>query len=56
MIGDLGFANGVALAPGEPFGDDRWVRLSYLVPERDLQYGMERIADFIRTNQPEPER
>ncbi len=45
--------HGVALAPGEPFGDDRWVRLSYLVPERELQRGVERIAEFIRTSQRE---
>ncbi len=43
----------VALAPGEPFGDDRWVRLSYIVPGRDLQQGVARIAEFIRTSQPE---
>ena len=28
---------GVALVPGGAFGDDRWVRLSYSVSDRELE-------------------
>lgn len=45
--------HGVALAPGGRFGDDRWARLSFVVPERALQQGFARIAEFINTPQPE---
>jgi aspartate aminotransferase len=37
---------GVALVPGEAFGDDRWVRLSYACPEKDLLRALERISDL----------
>ena len=37
---------GVALVPGEMFGDDRWVRLSYACPEKDLSTALERIGDL----------
>ena len=37
---------GVALVPGEAFGDDRWVRLSYACPEKDLLRALERIGDM----------
>ncbi|MFC1640228.1 aminotransferase class I/II-fold pyridoxal phosphate-dependent enzyme, partial [Gemmatimonadota bacterium] len=37
---------GVALVPGETFGDDRWVRLSYACPEKDLLRALERIGDL----------
>ncbi|MBE0593982.1 MAG: aminotransferase class I/II-fold pyridoxal phosphate-dependent enzyme [Gemmatimonadales bacterium] len=47
---DLLDAHGVALVPGGVFGDDRWVRLTYAVPERDLQRGLERLADFVRAH------
>jgi aspartate aminotransferase len=40
---------GVALAPGEAFGDGRWVRLSYAAAPRELERGLERIASFGRT-------
>ena len=36
---------GVALAPGDVFGDERWVRLSYTASERDLAMALERITD-----------
>ena len=39
---------GVALVPGAAFGDDRWVRLSYAVSDRDLDVAGERIVRFIR--------
>jgi aspartate aminotransferase len=38
---------GVALVPGAAFGDDRWVRLSYAVAERDLEQALDRIFPFI---------
>jgi len=37
---------GVALVPGEAFGDDRWVRLSYAASEKELTTAMARISDF----------
>lgn len=35
--------HGVALVPGAAFGDDRWVRLSYAVSDKDLERGVDRI-------------
>jgi aspartate aminotransferase len=40
---------GVALVPGDAFGDSRWVRLSYAASEENLNRALERIARFIRT-------
>ncbi len=40
---------GVALVAGEAFGDDRWVRLSYAVSERELDAALDRIIRFIGT-------
>lgn len=40
---------GVALVPGGGFGDDRWVRLSYAVSERELDAALDRILRFIGT-------
>lgn len=40
---------GVALVPGEAFGDSRWVRLSYAASEEQLERALGRIADFVRT-------
>ncbi|HEY2824201.1 MAG TPA: pyridoxal phosphate-dependent aminotransferase [Gemmatimonadales bacterium] len=37
---------GVAVVPGDAFGDARWVRLSYAASERDLQRALDRIATF----------
>ncbi|MDH3455734.1 MAG: aminotransferase class I/II-fold pyridoxal phosphate-dependent enzyme [Gemmatimonadota bacterium] len=37
---------GVALAPGDAFGDGRWIRLTYGVPDAELETGLERLADF----------
>lgn len=37
---------GVALVPGEVFGDDRWVRLSYACPRKDLLRALERIGEL----------
>jgi len=39
--------SGVALAPGEAFGDPRWARLTYDQPERVLERAIERIAAFV---------
>ncbi len=38
---------GVALVPGEAFGDARWVRLSYAVSERELKKALDRISGFL---------
>jgi aspartate aminotransferase len=35
--------HGVALVPGGAFGDDRWVRLSYAVSEKELDRALDRI-------------
>ncbi|HEV2291325.1 MAG TPA: pyridoxal phosphate-dependent aminotransferase [Gemmatimonadales bacterium] len=51
--GGLGFCErlmqdeGVALVPGAAFGDDRWVRLSYAVGDRDLDAALDRVLRFI---------
>jgi len=37
---------GVALVPGKPFGDERWVRLCYAGPEKGLLDALERICEF----------
>jgi aspartate aminotransferase len=37
----------VALVPGEPFGDERWVRLSYAAEEKEILRALERIARFM---------
>ena len=39
---------GVALVPGAAFGDDRWVRLSYSVSDRELDEATGRILGLIR--------
>jgi aspartate aminotransferase len=38
---------GVALVPGAAFGDDRWVRMSYAVSDRELEAALDRILRFI---------
>jgi len=40
---------GVALVPGAAFGDDRWVRMSYAVSDRELEAALDRILRFIET-------
>lgn len=37
---------GVALVPGETFGDKRWVRLSYACPEKELLRALDRLRQF----------
>jgi aspartate/methionine/tyrosine aminotransferase len=37
------------MAPGEVFGDDRWVRLTHGVPTRELTEALERIAAFMNS-------
>ena len=44
-------SEGVALVPGDAFGDERWVRLSYAASERDLTRALERIARFAHSLQ-----
>ncbi len=39
---------GVAVVPGEAFGDQRWVRLSYAASEKALEVALTRLADFVR--------
>jgi len=38
---------GVAMVPGEAFGDDRWVRLSFAVSEAALEAACDRLVRFI---------
>lgn len=38
--------NGVAVVPGEAFGDGNCIRLSYALSEEDIAEGVKRIADF----------
>jgi aspartate/methionine/tyrosine aminotransferase len=38
---------GVALVAGGAFGDDRWVRLSYAVSDKELDSALDRIIRFI---------
>ncbi len=38
---------GVALVPGEAFGDDRYVRLSFAASDQDLENGMRRVAEAL---------
>jgi aspartate aminotransferase len=40
---------GVALVPGAAFGDDRWVRMSYAVSDKELGAAVDRIIRIIRT-------
>jgi aspartate/methionine/tyrosine aminotransferase len=40
---------GVALVPGAAFGDDRWVRMSYAVSDRELESAVDRILKVIRS-------
>ena len=38
---------GVALVPGEAFGDDRWVRLSFAASEQQIHEALTRLVLFI---------
>ncbi len=38
---------GVALVPGDAFGDNRWVRLSFATSEKHIRRALDRIADFL---------
>ena len=40
---------GVALVPGEAFGDKRWVRLSFAASESDLKKALQRLVTFVRS-------
>ncbi len=40
----------VALVPGSAFGDDRWVRLSFALSDRELHDALGRILRFVRRN------
>jgi aspartate aminotransferase len=39
---------GVAMVPGAAFGDDRWVRMSYAVSDKELDGALDRILRFIK--------
>jgi aspartate aminotransferase len=45
-------AEGVAIVPGDAFGDPRWVRLSFACSEKDLTRALERITRFARSLKP----
>jgi len=38
---------GVALVPGAAFADDRWVRMSYAVSDRELEAALDRILRLV---------
>ena len=38
---------GLAMVPGQAFGDDRWVRLSYSVSDAELETAADRLLPFI---------
>ena len=38
---------GLALVPGDAFGDKRWVRLSYASAESEIKRGLKRIEEFV---------
>ena len=40
---------GVALVPGEAFGDGRWVRLSFAASDKDLRQALKRIEAFVQS-------
>ncbi|HXI21911.1 MAG TPA: pyridoxal phosphate-dependent aminotransferase [Gemmatimonadales bacterium] len=40
-------AAGVAMVPGAAFGDDRWVRMSYALGDKDLDRALDRILGLI---------
>ena len=42
-------AAGVALVPGAAFGDDRWVRMSYALSDKDLDTALARLLSLIKT-------
>jgi aspartate/methionine/tyrosine aminotransferase len=35
------------MVPGAAFGDDRWVRMSYAVSDKELDSALERILRFV---------
>jgi aspartate/methionine/tyrosine aminotransferase len=47
---DLVERTGVALVPGSAFGDDRYVRLSFAVPEGEVLEAIRRMASYLRVS------
>ncbi|MEE8250249.1 MAG: pyridoxal phosphate-dependent aminotransferase [Gemmatimonadales bacterium] len=51
--GALGFCErllaqeGVALVPGDAFGDKRWVRMSYAASEKSISSALRRLSSFV---------
>jgi aspartate aminotransferase len=41
--------HGVALVPGEAFGDPRWVRMSFAASEASIQEALNRLVRFIES-------
>ena len=41
-----------AVIPGEAFGADNYVRLSYAISEQNINKGLERIGEFVRSLKP----
>ena len=41
--------SGVAVVPGEAFGDGRWVRISYAASDKDLRRALARIEEFVQS-------
>lgn len=39
----------VVVVPGEPFGDDNSIRLSYAISAKQIAEGMDRIANFVKS-------
>lgn len=47
---DLLEQTGVALVPGAAFGDDRYARLSFAVPEAEILEAVRRIGEYVKRN------
>jgi len=41
--------NGVAIIPGQPFGEDNYVRLSFAASDQDIREGVKRIREFAKS-------
>ena len=37
----------IALVPGSAFGADKYVRISYAIPEEEIITGLSRLAQFV---------
>lgn len=48
FCGKLLEEKGVAIIPGEPFGEDNYVRLSFAAGEEDIKEGVKRIREWVK--------